>query len=276
MSDPQVAQLIRQDQIDILIDLAGHTGGNRLLLFARKPAPVQVTWLGYPDTTGLSTMDYRLTDALADPPGLSDTLCSEQLFRLPQTTWCFEAPKENLPLDENAVANTTSITFGSFNNFSKITTEMLELWAKIIRSIRGSRLLLKANALGCQSVCRRVYQIMEAAGVAPNRLELQEWRKSHAEHLASYQQVHIALDTFPYHATTTCEALWMGAPVVTLAGKTHVSRVGVSLLTNVGLPELVAHSKEEYVRIAVELARDDPPPDQFAFNAPPTNGKPRP
>jgi protein O-GlcNAc transferase len=259
VSDSQAADLILKDQIDILIDLAGHTGGNRLLVFARKPAPVQATWLGYPDTTGLSTMDYRLTDALADPPGLSDTLCSEQLIRLPQTAWCFDAPKENLPLDENAAGNTTSITFGSFNNFSKITTKMLQLWAEIVRSTHGSRLLLKANALGCQSVCHRVSQIMEAAGVTSDRLELQEWRKSHREHLASYQQVHIALDTFPYHGTTTtCEALWMGVPVVTLVGKTHVSRVGFSLLTNLGLPELIAHSEEEYIRIAVDLAHNLP------------------
>ena len=257
LADGQVADLIHEDQIDILIDLAGHTGGNRLGVFARKPAPVQVTWLGYPNTTGLTEIDYRLTDALADPPGMTDTLCCERLIRLPQTAWCFAAPFGNFSLDEKTLTPATPITFGSFNNFSKITPAMLELWAKILRSTPGSRLSIKATALRGESDRHRVQQIMESAGVAPNRLKLLEWQKSHEEHIASYQLVDIALDTFPYHGTTTtCEALWMQVPVVTLAGSTHVSRVGVSLLTNVGLAELVAHGEDEYVRIASELAHD--------------------
>jgi predicted O-linked N-acetylglucosamine transferase (SPINDLY family) len=136
---------------------------------------------------------------------------------------------------------------------------MLKLWARILRSTPGSKLLIKAKALQCESTCQRVRQIMEAVGVTSPRLELLGWRKSHEEHLASYRRVDIALDTFPYHGTTTTrDALWMGVPVVTLAGTTHVSRVGVSLLTNVGLPELIANSQEEYVQIAVELAKDIP------------------
>jgi protein O-GlcNAc transferase len=259
LTDTQVAEQIRRDQIDILVDLAGHTSKNRLLVFARKPAPVQVTWLGYPDTTGLGTMDYRLTDAFADPPGTSDTLCSERLIRLPHTAWCYQAPEENLPPDDKEVSDATPITFCSFNNFSKVTKAMLELWAEILRQVPGSRLLIKARVLGCQSVQQRVRQMMEAAGVTSDRLELQGWQKSFEEHLASYRQVHLALDTFPYHGTTTtCEALWMGIPVITLAGKTHVSRVGVSLLSNIALPELVADSPERYVRLASDLAKDAP------------------
>jgi protein O-GlcNAc transferase len=264
LSDSQAADLIRNDQIDVLVDLAGHTGGNRLLVFARKPAPVQATWLGYPDRTGLETMDYRLTDGLADPPeaseGLaSERLASERLIRLPQTAWCFEAPQGNFPHDERMPSAATPLTFGSFNNFSKVTAPMLELWARILRSTPDSRLFIKAKALGSQSVIRRVREIMEAGGVASDRVELQTWRKTQEEHLAAYRQAHIALDTFPYHGTTTtCEAMWMGVPVVTLAGTSHVSRVGVSLLTNTGLRELIAQSEEEYVRIAIGLANDLP------------------
>lgn len=259
LNDAQLTDLIRRDQIDILVDLAGHTGGNRLSVFARKPAPVQVTWLGYPNTTGLTTMDYRLTDALADPPGESDNLCSEQLIRLPDTAWCFQAPTENLPLEENTLTAATPITFGSFNNFAKITAPMLQLWAQILHLTPDTKLLIKAKALRSPSAIRRVHEIMQSAGITPGRLDLQGWRKSHQDHLAAYRHVHIALDTFPYHGTTTTrDALWMGVPVVTLAGKSHVSRVGVSLLTNVGLPELIAQSSEDYIRIATELANDLP------------------
>jgi protein O-GlcNAc transferase len=259
LTDAQAADQIRTDQIDILIDLAGHTAGNRLLVFARKPAPIQVTWLGYPNTTGLETIDYRLTDPSADPPGTTDTLIREKLIRLPDTAWCFTAPEENLPPDEKKSPGEKSITFACFNNLSKITTPMLELWARILHSTPNSTLLIKAKALASPSVEQRVQQIMQSAGIAKDRLHLQPWRKSHEQHLASYQTVDIILDTFPYHGTTTtAEALWMGLPVITLAGTTHVSRVGVSMLTNIGLPELIAHSENQYIQIAVELAHDLP------------------
>jgi protein O-GlcNAc transferase len=257
LTDEQAAEQIHRDRIDILVDLAGHTGGNRLLVFARKPAPVQVTWLGYPNTTGLAAMDYRLTDSWADPPGTSDALCRERLIRLPHSAWCYQAPAQSPPLDDSKTVDARPITFGSFNNFSKVTPSMLELWAQILRSTPGSRLLLKAKALSSQTVQQQVRRIMEAGGVASERLELQGWRQSTDEHLTSYRQVDVALDTFPYHGTTTtCEALWMCVPVVTQAGATHVSRVGVSLLSNVGLPELIALDPSEYVRLAVDLAKD--------------------
>ncbi len=259
LTDAQAADQIRTDQIDILIDLAGHTANNRLLVFARKPAPVQATWLGYPNTTGLDAIDYRLTDASADPPGTTDTLTREKLIRLPNTAWCFTPPQENLPLNEKTLTAGASITFGCFNNLSKIITPMLELWARILHSTPNSTLLIKAKALASQSVEQRVRQIIESAGITKDRLHLQQWRKSHEQHLASYRAIDIMLDTFPYHGTTTtCEALWMGVPVITLAGTTHHSRVGASLLTNVGLSDLIAHSEEEYVRIATDLAHDLP------------------
>lgn len=257
LNHDQVAQQIRSDQIDILVDLAGHTARNRLLVFARKPAPVQVSWLGYPSTTGMAAMDYRLTDALADPPGVSDEFCRERLIRLPQCAWCFEAPQETPPPMDNAQANGRPITFCSFNDFSKVNPPMLKLWARIILSTPGSRLLLKANAFSSGEAQDRVRKIMSAAGVGPDRLVLQGRRISYEDHLAAYYEADIGLDTFPYNGTTTtCEALWMGVPVITMAGTAHVSRVGLSLLSNVGLGELIADGTEQYVQMAIALAGD--------------------
>jgi protein O-GlcNAc transferase len=192
---------------------------------------------------------------LADPPGIGDRLCGEHLYRLPRTAWCYQPDEADSICRVKHARTNGPITFGSFNNFSKVTRTMLELWARILQSIPNSKLIIKAKALSCPSVQRSVLQVMANAGVDSDRLQLQGWRQTHEEHLHAYHDVDIALDTFPYHGTTTtCEALWMGVPVVTLAGTAHVSRVGVSLLTNAGLPELIADSSEEYVRIASELA----------------------
>jgi predicted O-linked N-acetylglucosamine transferase (SPINDLY family) len=252
-TDADAADLIRQDGIDILVDLAGHTSDNRLLLFARKPAPVQVTYLGYPDSTGLSAIDYRLTDAFSDPPGQTELFHSEQLIRLSPCAWCFQPP-ENAP----AIARRDgAITFGCFNNFAKVTEPMLTLWGRILRAVPESRLMLKATAMNSETTRQRIWLLFEHLGIARERLDLHGYEPAYESHLALYASTDIAFDTFPYHGTyTTCEALWMGAPVVSLAGSSHVSRVGVSLLNNIGLPELVARSEEEYVAIATELARD--------------------
>jgi len=258
VSDEAAARTIHEDQIDILVDLAGHTRDNRLLIFARKPAPMQVSWLGYPGTTGLSTMDYRFTDALADPPGLTDSFYSEKLIRLPQSNWCFAPPDDAPPVAELPAIANQRVTFGSFNNFAKLNEPTLKLWAKILLATPGSKLLLKAQVLAVTSVQHRVRELMSEAGIERDRLELLGWVSS-SEHLAQYRRVDIALDSHPYHGTTTtCEALWMGVPVVSLAGDTHVSRVGVSLLSNVGLTELAAQTPEQYVRIAANLAADLP------------------
>jgi predicted O-linked N-acetylglucosamine transferase (SPINDLY family) len=257
MPDAEMADLVRKDQIDILVDLAGHTLGNRLLVFARKPAPIQVTYLGYPTTTGIETIDYRISDSLADPAGMTEAYHTEKLIRLSQSAWCYE-PDREVPRTQSPALKKGYVTFGSFNNIAKINEPMLRLWARILETIPSSRLLLKAGGFSSLDARKRVEAMMiTQAAIDFDRIEIRGPEETHEAHLKSYQDVDIALDTFPYHGTTTtCEALWMGVPVVTLAGQSHVSRVGVSLLTNIGLPELVAESEDEYVRIAVELARD--------------------
>jgi predicted O-linked N-acetylglucosamine transferase (SPINDLY family) len=239
------------------VDLAGHTRGNRLPLFALKPAPVQVTWLGYPNTTGLREMDYRLTDAWADPPGVSDELHTESLVRLPHGFLCYK------PLDDApdvaavpAIAN-GHVTFGCFNNSAKVNEKVLDAWCGILNDLPESRLLLKSRQLHGQGLHERFRDAFARRGVDPDRVEMLGRVNSTIEHLALYGRVDIALDTFPYNGTTTtCEALWMGVPVVALAGDRHAGRVGVSLLRGVGLDELVAASPEEYRRLATELAGD--------------------
>lgn len=256
MSDEEAAQCIREDRIDILIDLAGHTANNRLLTFARKPAPVQVAYLGYPNTTGLTTMDYRLTDAQADPEGCTEHLFTERLIRLPRVFLCYRPSEGAPPLVAPPVVETGRITFGSFNALSKITPEVVACWSRILRALPKARLILKNSSLRDEATCRRYLDLFSREGIAPGRLDLLSWTASASEHLVLYWRVDIALDPFPYNGTTTtCEALWMGVPVITLAGRTHAGRVGVSLLNSVGLDDLVADSPDRYVELAVQLAR---------------------
>jgi predicted O-linked N-acetylglucosamine transferase (SPINDLY family) len=258
LSDAATAELIRQDQIDILVDLAGHTSSNRLLVFAQKPAPVQVSYLGYPASTGLSTIDYRLTDALADPPGMTESRYSECLLRLPHCAWCYQPAASTPPIGDLPAIRNGHITFGSFNNFSKVNEPLLEWWAEILRQVPGSRLLLKAKSFAAESVQQKVRNAFLRRGITTDRLTLYPFVQAN-DHLGMYGQVDIALDTFPYHGTTTtCEALWMGVPVITLAGQAHVSRVGVSLLTHAGMPEWIAADADEYVFKAIQLANDLP------------------
>jgi protein O-GlcNAc transferase len=259
INDQETAEMVRRDQIDILVDLAGHTADNRLLLFARKPAPIQVTYLGYPDTTGLNAMDYRFTDAFADPPGTGEEFYTEQLVRLPETFLCFCPPHTAPPCTPPPVAATGYITFGSFNALPKINIRVVRLWSQILQRLPASRMLIKNNGLLDAGAQRHLRKLFAGCGIGPERLNLCGWVSSITGHLQLYQQMDLALDTFPYHGTTTtCEALWMGVPVVTLAGNMHMSRVGVSLLMNVGLPELIAETPEQYVEIAIKLAGDLP------------------
>jgi predicted O-linked N-acetylglucosamine transferase (SPINDLY family) len=257
LTDQQLAELIRSDQIDILVDLAGHSAGSRLLTFARRPAPVQVTYLGYPNTTGLRSIDYRLTDAWADPPGPADEFHMETLVRLEAGFLCYT------PLSSAPAATATerpagaNIVFGCFNNLPKISIELMDAWARILRAVPGSRLLLKGKAFGTKAVRERYLRYFAERGIASDRIELLAFIPSIHYHLALYERIDVALDTFPYNGTTTtCEALWMGVPVVTLAGATHASRVGVSLLSQVGLPELIATDIAQYIEKAVSLAID--------------------
>lgn len=258
-SDEVVAKQIREDGIDILVDLAGHTPQNRLLVFARKPAPVQATWIGYPNTTGLTTMDYRITDAIADPVGDSDQFHTEKLIRLPECFSCFEAPLESPQVGALPVLVMGHITFGSFNNPLKFTPDVVEQWSHILKRVPNSRLVLKYQGLDSAFMSALLREQFGAHGIAPQRLDILGKDVSQLEHMNRYNQIDIGLDPFPYNGTTTtCDALWMGVPVITLAGRSHVGRVGVSQLTNIGLPELIGQNEDDYVDIAVALANDLP------------------
>ena len=256
MTDEAVAQRVRDDGIDVLFDLAAHTG-LRLLVFAEKPAPVQVTWLGYPNTTGLAAMDYRLTDAIADPEGEADLCHSERLYRLPDGFLCY-SPHEEAPKVAPLPALTNGfVTFGSFNNFAKVSPEVIRLWARLLGQLPGARLILKGRSFTDLPTKRYCESAFASYGIDPGRLDLRPWEDADQSHLSAYGRIDIALDTFPYNGTTTtCEALWMGVPVVTLLGDRHAARVGASILSRVGLGTLIAKDHEEYLSLACDLAAD--------------------
>jgi protein O-GlcNAc transferase len=255
VSDDAVAQLIRDDGIDILVDLCGHTHGERLPIFVRRPAPIQVTYLGYPDTTGLTTIDYRLTDSFADPPGLTERWHTEKLIRLPHSAWCYPIPGDLPEVQDAPSVVGEHVTFGSLNALAKLSDMTLDLWAKILAATPNSRLLIKAIGLEDADTREHLATRLVERGVLRDRFDLLGKTRLNIEHLTTYHRLDIALDTFPYHGTTTTlEALYMGVPVVSLAGQTHCSRIGASLLTNVGLGELVAESGEQYVAIAAAVA----------------------
>jgi protein O-GlcNAc transferase len=252
-----VAEQIRRDKIDILVDLAGHTAGFRTPLFTIKPAPIQVSYLGYPNTTGLTSIDYRLTDAWADPPGLTDHLYSEKLVRLPHTFLCYTPPERSPEIETTADRDSRPITFGSFNNRAKITPEVVKVWAKILTQVPDGRIILKSRVFADPETRDLMIDLFMENGVERGRIELVSHIPSIFHHLRLYNRIDIGLDPFPYNGTTTtCEALWMGVPVITLAGKTHRSRVGVSLLSNAGLEEFIAESVEDYVEKGVRLANN--------------------
>ena len=251
-SDAQVARQIHEDAIDILVDLAGHTANNRLGVFTYKPAPVQVTYLGYCTTSGLEVMDYWVTDAVVTPETTVERT-TETIWRLPRC-WLSYGPETRSP--EVAVRpGAGPVTFGSFNNISKLTAQVIETWAAILDAVPGSRLLLKTRALRDEGMCAEVRARFAAEGVAAERLEL---RGATPDYLAEYGEVDIALDPFPRTGgATTADALWMGVPVVTLAGERMIERQGASLLRAVGLGELIATDREDYIAKVVALARDD-------------------
>jgi predicted O-linked N-acetylglucosamine transferase (SPINDLY family) len=254
LSDQQLAERIRTDGIDILVDVAGHTTGDRLLVFARKPAPVQVTWLGYPNTTGLKAIDYRLVDEVTDPRGEADAWASENLVRLKGGFLCYGLRDGPEPTSAPCL-RTGTVTFGSFNNLAKVSTATFDAWAKLLCRLPRARLLLKELSFADAATRALVLDRLGERGVPAERVDLMARHPDFAEHLALYHRVDIALDPFPYNGTTTtCDALWMGVPVITLRGHRHAGRVGASLLTQVGLTDLIADSIEEYVEIAVALA----------------------
>lgn len=254
VSDEQLAGMVRRDAVDILVDLSGQTPNHRLLAFARRPAPVQVTWNGYPNTTGMAGMDYRITDSYCDPPGTTEHLHSEKLVRLPRIYMTWRPPHQAPGVGPLPALESGRMTFGSFNSCYKITPMLVALWSRILVRVPGSRLMLLA--VNGDIAERRVRDLFADHGVDSQRLDFVP-RLTYEEYLAAYQRADIALDAFPYHGTaTTCDSLWMGLPVVVLAGASHVSRVGVSMLSNVGLPHLIAQSGDEYVEIATRLAAD--------------------
>ncbi len=255
--DAALERRIRADAPDILVDLAGHTGLNRLPLLARRVAPVQITYLGYPNTTGIAAMDYRFTDAIADPAPAADAFATETLVRFAPTAWSYEPPEDAPEVAISPCFAKGFVTFGCFNNLAKVTDRMLRLWGRILRAVPEARFCLKGRGFEDAAVRARYEERFVRCGLPPERVDLVERTPGPSEHLALYGGVDIALDTAPYHGTTTtCEALWMGVPVVTLVGEQHMSRVGASLLAAVGHAEWCAADEDAYVRIASELARD--------------------
>jgi len=260
LTDEQLAGQIRQDQIDILVDLTMHMGLARPLVFARKPAPVQVCWLAYPGTTGMSAIDYRLSDPYLDPPGQFDGCYSEQTIRLPHSFWCYE-PLEGRLIDINPLPAreigkgqaVEHITFGCLNNPCKINPAVLRLWVPVLQALPTSRLLL----LSLEDHHRQAtLQLLQDHGIAPSRIEFIP-RQKRAAYLELYHRIDLGLDSVPYNGhTTSLDSFWMGVPVVTLVGQTVVGRAGLCQLMNLNLPELIAHTPEQFVQIAVALAQD--------------------
>ena len=255
LSTVELSDLIRQDEIDILVDLGGHTAGNRLEVFAYKPAPVQVTWIGYPNTTGLSTVDYRFVDHFTDPEGDADQHHSETLWRLPRSFTCYLSHHEDpKPSSDLAAKSKGVVTFGSFNNAAKISSRSIAAWAKILKAVGNSRLVLKSASLIDKGTQDRLHSEFANHGIESSRIEM-FGKMSSAEHMQFYNTIDIGVDPYPYNGTTTsCEALWMGVPIVAMPGERHAANVTASLLNQVGLGELVAESEEDYVNIAADLA----------------------
>jgi len=256
LNDDAVVRLVREDRIDILVDLCGHMARNRLPVFARRPAPVQVAYVNYPHSTGLETIDYRIVDHQTDPPGMTERFNTERLVRLDRCCWSWRPDEDGPPVNPLPALTNGCVTFGSRNRLIKATPTTLAMWVEILRLVPSSNLLLsvRPGAEGDPGIIHR----FASHGIDPHRLiPLAAW--SGPEYLRSYHRIDLCLDTFPYNGmTTTCESLWMGVPVVSLAGTTHVSRTGTSLLRAVGLEECVANWPEEYVSKAVKLARDLP------------------
>ncbi|WP_328984863.1 O-linked N-acetylglucosamine transferase, SPINDLY family protein [Thiorhodovibrio winogradskyi] len=255
-STQRVVEQIRADGVDLLVDLAGHTTGNRLDVFACRAAPVQLTYLGYPNTTGLDSIDYRLVDAVTDPPGPADELASETLIRLEPGFLVFDPPADAPPVAQSPMLSNGYVTFGSFNKVAKLSPETLETWSALLNKLPTARLLLKSGGLTTDESRNQLCEAFAKAGLSDvSRLELRDLEPSRRAHLAMYGEIDIALDPFPYNGTTTtCQALWMGVPMITLAGRSHAGRVGASLFSQMQLQALVAPDRESYLRIAVGLA----------------------
>jgi protein O-GlcNAc transferase len=256
IGDAQFCEIVAADEIDILVDLSGHTAHNRLTMFSRKPAPVQVTWLGYCCTSGLAAIDYILADPYVIPPS-DENYYVETPWRLPGTWMSFSQPNVDVAVENLPALKNGYVTFGSFNNLSKMTDATIECWAGILQAIPDSRLLLKAKPLANDLAQEKIYSAFQERGVDRRRLTLKSFSPDKASHLGTYNEVDIALDTFPYSgATTSIEAFWMGVPVLSLQGDKFISHMGESFLHNLDLEQWIARSPEDYVEKAVAMASD--------------------
>jgi protein O-GlcNAc transferase len=252
-TNDRVEQQIAEDRIDILVDLALHMACNRLLVFARKAAPVQVTFAGYPGTTGLTAIDYRLTDLYLDPPGMFDSSYAEESFRLPHSFWCYDPLTTEPAVSALPALKNGYLTFGCLNNFCKVNVPMLKIWAKVLRRAARSRLLLQAPEGKHRG---HTAQVFEQEGVTADRVRFVA-NRTRPRYLELYQQIDVGLDTLPYNGhTTSLDSAWMGVPVVTLVGQTVAGRAGFSQLNNLNLRELIAHDPEQFVNVALELTGD--------------------
>jgi len=254
LNDDDTYKLIKNSKINILIDLTGHSSKNRLGVFARRASPLQITYLGYPDTTALPTMDYRIIDNITDPVD-ETSYCTEELLRIPGCFLCYVPYNLAPEVNELPALKNNYITFGSFNNLSKINTSVINAWVNILKQINGSRLFIKNPSLSDPPTCEKLLQQFIDNGIDAERIQLQGRTLTVEDHLKYYNKIDVALDTFPYNGTTTtCEALWMGVPVITLKGNIHMSRVSASLLTAANMPALIAETKADYIRIATQLS----------------------
>lgn len=255
MSDTAVAELILRDKVDILVDLTMHMARNRLPVFARKPAPVQATWLAYPGTTGMRQIDYRISDRCLDPEGQGDELYTEKSWRLPDTFWCFDPLTTQPSINALPASASGRVTFGCLSNPCKLNDHVLGAWAAVLAGCEGARMIVQAP----EGICRRrIGRVFAREGIASDRVAFVA-KAPRSEYLRLYNKIDVGLDTFPYNGhTTSLDSFWMGVPVVTLVGQTVVGRAGLCQLRNLGLPELATCSTEEYVRTAQELAGDLP------------------
>jgi protein O-GlcNAc transferase len=254
----QIAEQIRRDRIDILVEVAGHTANNAMTTFVRKPAPVQINMIGFPSTTGLSSIDYRITDERCDPTGVTDPFNSEALIRMPDVFWCYLPPHTSPEIGALPALDGGTLTLTSCNNFAKVTPDVQRLWAAVLLAIPNSRLIMQTTAVAGEYTKKVVTERFVQQGVSSNRLEFRG-STDFPIYLKLLERSDMTLDPYPFNGgTTTCHSLWMGAPVVTLAGDRHASRMGLSMMTAIGLPEFVAHTPEEYVAIAKTFAADLP------------------
>lgn len=264
LSPAEAAALIYADELDILVDLAGHTNHSGLPVMAYKPAPIQISGIGWMNSTGLSAIDYFLTDINVDSPGVNDEFFTEKLIRLPHSHFCYEPFVSIKPVVKPApFIRKGYITFGSFNRFAKLTDETLAMWSKILNMVPNARLVLRSHNFDIPLVRESAVEKFRQAGIDINRVQLKGFV---VDYFSAYEEIDIALDTFPYPGGgTTCDALYAGVPVVSLAGSSHNSRFGYSILKNIGFQELCDFMPTEYIRICVELAQEHELLNQLHF-----------